>query len=301
MQTFIEHLINIIKENQIQKITILGHDQIDEDSCISALLLQNILETYHINSQIKIIDDVINGHTLSILKKLGYDMRKYQTEETSEDEYLFLVDHYRTTHKGKVIGCIDHHPTNQQFEYLIYENDKSSACCKKIYDYMEQANLKVNKSIIERVVYGLMIDTFAFKSSRGTLKDKRWVEAMCVKYNLDYEGMYIDALSLTDFNRTSEEIALTNLKAYEFKGQFVKSTYIQVDKEPSNLEEIIQILQHKVVEEELALWVFLLVDVAQIKTVEYRIYPSSIEKISHDKLTSRAQGIMPEVEKLFEV
>lgn len=301
MQTFIEHLIEIIKQKQIKKITILGHDNIDEDSCISALLLQHILKVYHIDSQIKIMDTVINEHTLGILRKLGYDMRSYQSEETREDEYLFLVDHYRTNHKGEVIGCIDHHPTAQEFDYLIYENDKASACCKKIYDYMVQAGMEIDKKIIQQVVYGLMIDTFAFKSSRGTLEDEKWVEEMTRKYNLDYEEMYTDALSLTDLSQTIEEIAMSNLKGYEFAGQAVKSTYIQVNKEPSHIEEILENLQHKVSKEKLALWVFLLVDVEGIKTIEYRIYPGKIEKINHNKLTSRAQGIMPEIEKLFEI
>ncbi|MEG0326244.1 MAG: DHH family phosphoesterase [Cellulosilyticaceae bacterium] len=300
MQIFIEQLINIIKEKRIKKITILGHDHIDEDSCISALLLQHILKVYHIDSQIKIMDTVINEHTLRILMKLGHDMKDYQVKETDENDHLFLVDHYRSTHKGMVIGCIDHHPTNQQFDYLIYENDKSSACCKKIYNYMEEAHMPIDRKIIQHVVYGLMIDTFAFKSSRGTLKDKKWVEEMVETYDLDYKGMYADALSLTDLGKTIEEIALTNLKVYDFEGAIVKSTYIQVDKEPHNIEEILQILQQNTVKEKLALWVFLLVDVEKIKTVEYRIYPKQIEKISHDKLTSRAQGIMPKIEQLFE-
>lgn len=26
-------------------------------------------------------------------------------------EILFLEDHFETTHLGKIVGCIDHHPT----------------------------------------------------------------------------------------------------------------------------------------------------------------------------------------------
>lgn len=299
MPTVIERLIAILKNNKIKEVAILGHDNIDEDSCISALLLKYILNYYSIEGNIKIIADSINMQTLSVLNKLGYDMNQYLTEETNPEEYLFLVDHYDTTHQGKIIGCIDHHPTQRVFEYPIYENDRASACCKKIYDYMLQDHIPINKEIINLVVYGVMIDTFAFKSSRGTKEDKKWVEEMVENYNLDYQEMYKDALSLTDLNQTIEELALTNLKEYDFYGYRVKSTYIQVEKEPERLEQILSYLKKRVEKDKVEMWVFLLVDVSNIKTIEYRITREEIQKINHSKLTSRAQGIMPEIEKIF--
>ncbi|MGL6173967.1 MAG: DHH family phosphoesterase [Cellulosilyticaceae bacterium] len=297
MSTVIEKLVAILKNNEIKEVAILGHDNIDEDSCISALLLRTILNYYNIEGTIKIIADHINDHTLSILTKLGYDMNEYLTEETNSEEYLFLVDHYCTTHPGNIIGCIDHHPTQQLFEYPIYENDRASACCKKIYDYMLEGHIPINKEIIKLVVYGVMIDTFAFKSSRGTQEDKKWVEEMIESYQLDYQEMYKDALSLTDLEQTVEKLALTNLKEYNFYGNKVKSTYIQVEKEPEKLEQILRYLKEKTQKAKLAMWVFLLVDVSNIKTIEYRITQNEIQKINHEKLTSRAQGIMPEIEK----
>lgn len=298
MEHTLTKLINTLTQNNITTVTILGHDQIDEDSCISGLLLEHALNIFGINAQFKIPDAVIPNLTINTLSLLGFDLTTYQGMTTANDN-IILVDHYKSVHPGKVIACIDHHPTTQDFDYLFYDNDNSSACCKKIYNYINDANMHITPHMVKMVVYGLMLDTFAFKSSRGTKEDKHWVYDMITKYSLDATKIEQLALRLTDINQPINALALSNLKAYTFEDAHVKSTYIQVNCIPPTLNEILTYLQSLVSKEHLNLWVFLLVDVLHFKTTEYRIAAKSIDVIEHPKLTSRAQHIMPTIEKLF--
>ncbi|MHC1748726.1 MAG: bifunctional oligoribonuclease/PAP phosphatase NrnA [Cellulosilyticaceae bacterium] len=298
MKYTLTNLVDSLTTNKIPAVTILGHDQIDEDSCISGLLLTHALNTLGITANFKILDPIIPCLTVNTLSSLGFNLDDYKGI-TSTQDYLILVDHYKSVHPGTVVACIDHHPTGQHFDYLFYDNDTSSACCKKIYNYMKEANFEITPDIVTMVVYGLMLDTFAFKSSRGTVDDKNWVYQMIETYHLDKSKIESLALRLTNVNQTVETLALTNLKSYVFGNAVVKSTYIQVNCIPPQLNEILAYLQHLVNKENINLWVFLLVDVANFKTFEYRITESLVEVIEHPTLTSRAQQIMPVIEKLF--
>lgn len=299
MSDRLEKMINILKTHDITQLTVLGHDQIDEDSCISSLLLCEILDFYGIKAQFKILDTKIPGQTAAVMRELGYDLARFSAQETKDEDYLFLVDHHQTVHPGRVVGCIDHHPTDKTFDYLIYDNGKASACTKKIYDYMVAAGLRITEETINKVAYALVIDTFDFKSPRGRQEDQRWLEEMVGSYDLDYPKMVAYALRLTDLSEPIEKVAMSALKTYQFGTHQVMSSYILVKDKPACLNKLISYLQEEVGVRGLAMWVFLTIDVVKSQTTEYRITPSAYEEIVHPKLSSRAQEIMPQIEKLL--
>ncbi|MGL4344344.1 MAG: DHH family phosphoesterase [Cellulosilyticaceae bacterium] len=299
MKSIISQIISKLQRENIQEVTLLGHDQIDEDSCISSLLMCEILQRHGIVSRFKILDQTIPKQTQAVLHELGYGLEQFQVKSTSEEENLFLVDHHQTIHPGRVVGCIDHHPTQKQFDYFIYDNGLASACSKKIYNYMVQDGMTITKQHIRMVAYALVIDTFDFKSPRGKLEDKVWLEDVIKDTCLDYEQMVDYALKVTDLSAPIEQVAMSSLKEYVFHGKKVMSTYILVKEESTQIQDIIVYLQHQVSRKKLAMWVFLVIDVIKSQTVEYRIFPKGYEKIKHPKLSSRAQEIMPKIEQLL--
>ncbi|MGL4738356.1 MAG: DHH family phosphoesterase [Cellulosilyticaceae bacterium] len=299
MSDQLEKIISILKAHHITRLTVLGHDQIDEDSCISGLLLCEMLDFYGIQAQFKILDAKVPAQTAAVLAELGYDLEVFRAKETMPGEQLFLVDHHQTVHPGRVIGCIDHHPTQKAFDYLIYDNGEASACTKKIYDYSVAAGLEITRETVNKVAYALVIDTFDFKSPRGKAEDKVWLEEMIRTYQLDYPKMVDYALSLTDLSQALPKIAMSALKAYQFGVHQVMSTYILVKEKPTCLDAVIAYLQGEVGARGLAMWVFLTIDVLKSQTTEYRITTEGYEEIVHPKLSSRAQEIMPQIEKLL--
>lgn len=164
---------------------------------------------------------------------------------------------------------------------------------------MIKEGVPVDKHWIRMVAYALVIDTFDFKSPRGRLEDKVWLEEVVSKYDLDYSKMVDYALNLTDLTQDIPHIAMTSLKEYRFNGHRIKSTYILVREVPHNIEEILRYLQQLVLNEKIAMWVFLTVNVVNNQTTEYRICKETIEEVNHGKLASRAQEIMPIIEQLF--
>lgn len=301
MCTVISNMIHKLRQAQVHQVTVLGHDQIDEDSCISSLLMCFILGHYGIEAEFKILDKKIPTQTKAVLKELGYNLDVFKVNELEHDENLFLVDHHQSIHPGVVVGCIDHHPTQKAFDYLIYDNGSASACSKKIYNYMVEDELDVPESMINMVAYALVIDTFDFKSPRGRQCDRIWLEEMVERHGLDYEKMVGYALHLTDLTMAVEKVAMCSLKAYEFESKKVMSTYILVKDVPDCMEGLLRYLQEQVKVRKLAMWVFLTINVVKSQTIEYRITLDGWEKINHQKLSSRAQEIMPEIEKCLSV
>ena len=106
-----EYLNNIIQSAKGKNITILPHDCADVDAIISCILLSKLFDFFNIKNNICIIDKNIGKDTNNIISSLGYDVKDFFEVSEDENRELFLVDHYKTSHKGNVVGIIDHHFT----------------------------------------------------------------------------------------------------------------------------------------------------------------------------------------------
>lgn len=278
-----------------KEITILGHDNIDVDSCISGILLSKLLTFKNIKNKFIILDDKISKDTYDCLLKLGYDLNNFKSDLISN--YVFLVDHHITVHSDNIVGCIDHHPTIQELNYDFYLNTKSSSCAKLIYDLMVKEQYPLAKEDILLTVYSIFMDTCSMTSSKLVLSDKDWAIAKINEFGFNYSEIEADGFCLTDLNDDIKNISTNGTKTYCYNNKTVKSSYIQVNSDCTKLEDIFNYLSNIVKNNEIYLWVFLIIDFKNNKTYEYRIYEHKIIEEIHDGILSRGSDIMPKIEK----
>lgn len=129
-----------------QKITILGHDNIDVDAFLSGILLSKLLNFLKIDNEFVILEKVKENETYKIVKELfNIDMKKWEKVSEDGNRNLFLEDHFETTHLGKIVGCIDHHPTAKKIEYKYQYRRNSCASAYLIYEIMQHEGIPTNQ------------------------------------------------------------------------------------------------------------------------------------------------------------
>lgn len=278
-----------------KEITILGHDNIDVDSCISGILLSKLLTFKNIENKFIILDKEISKDTYNCLLKLGYDLNDFELEIKSD--YVFLVDHYITVHSNNVVGCIDHHPTIQEFNYDLYLNTKSSSCAKLIYDLMEQEKYPISKEDVLLTVYSIFMDTCSMTSSKLVLSDKNWAISKINEFEFNYSEIENDGFCLTNLNDDIDIVSKNGIKSYIYNNKIVKSSYIQVNEQSNQVDNILNYLNNIVKNTEIYLWVFLIINFKDNETYEFKIYKDNTLKVIHNGILSRGSDIMPKIEK----
>ena len=74
-----------------QKITILGHDNIDVDAFLSGILLSKLLNFLKIDNEFVILEKVKENETYKIVKELfNIDMKKWEKVSEDGNRNLFL-------------------------------------------------------------------------------------------------------------------------------------------------------------------------------------------------------------------
>ena len=284
-----------------KKITILGHDNIDVDSVVSALLTSKLLRFLRIENEFLILDEVKEDDTYKTLKELfGIDLKVYQRLEESEDRNLLLLDHYETSHKGTVIACIDHHPTKQKYEYdFMYVRD-SCATAYLVYELMKEISYTFLNSDIKMVVTAMLIDTVSFRSSKTIESEAYIARELAKRYKLDFELLEKYGMSLTKIeNLTDEEIISNGEKWYSYRRKNdVASSYLQLYGMPSCevLQHWLDLISQKCLKTKADMIVFLIYDIKAQKTHEYRVFVGRTEMVCHQGILSRGKHIMPKIE-----
>lgn len=275
-------------------ITILSHKNPDVDSMISGVLMQKLLRSRGHDANYVIPDKTISEESAAICLKYGIDPAEYQGE-VPEDANLFLVDHHETEVPGKVIGIIDHHPTNKEIQCGFYRNRASCSTAMLIYKFGPSV---FEPEDIKRVAIANLIDTNAFSSTKTVQADAEWTKRACEENGFDYQEIYNDGLCLTDIT-DPEKAATHGEKSYCYQGKNLKSSYIQVtDVDPDTLGQLIDQLRQRVTQQGLHEWVFLVQDMARFKTAKYEVTPGDCEvkPYQYPKMVSRAD-IMAGIEK----
>lgn len=290
--------------NGYEKITIIGHDNIDVDAFLSGVLLSNLLRSLGILNEFIIIEEKPKDDETSqiIGELLGISMDEYYTKEEDTNRKLVLVDHYETHHLGEVIACIDHHPSKELKEYPFLYSRVSCATAYLIYELMQEAGYELAKIEAEAVIVAMMTDTVSFRSGK-TVKEEV-IEAKCLaeRYKIDYKKFENYCLCLTPIYEYSiHEIINHGYKYYDFKGNIVKSSYIQVYGMPSeeSIQEWISAIAKLLEKEKLAMWVFIIYELRQNNTWQYRISGDGLDINISERILSRGTNIMPEIESLF--
>lgn len=283
----------------MDKIIILGHENIDVDSIVSGYLLEKILSKKGYDAKFVIPDKDISNDTMNICTKYGLEPSKFMMDfDLNSNCKYILVDHHERDVGGEIICIIDHHPTSKVFNMEHYYNKMiSSTAC---FIACENEEL-LDKFDIKLACLATLIDTVSFHSTKGREIDKEWVISMCDKYNLDYNKLYREGLYLTNLD-SIDKASLNGLKRYCFNGKIIESSYIQIDCPISHNDEIIKmidILKNRVDSEKLDAFVFIVYDMDDFKTTYYLITDDDVKEKYYDVYASRGNTIMPEIEKYF--
>ena len=275
-------------------IIILGHENPDVDSIISAILLNKILIKKGYNSKFIIPDNEINKDTLEILNKYNINPYEYKEALPKDENKYILVDHNERIVNGEIICIIDHHITSKKQNIKNYYNTNVSSTACYIAKNAEEL---LDKNDLELSVLATMIDTVSFHSTKGREEDKIWCEDICKKYNIDYQKIYNEGLYLTDITNL-DEAKFNGLKKYNCGNKKVESSYIQLENpnaEKEKIEKIIEKLKHHIIEENLFSFVFIVHDMTNFKTMYYLIEKDNIKEKYYNKYEQRGNTIMPEV------
>ncbi len=295
-----EELVNSLKG---KKITILGHDNIDVDATLSGILMSQLLNFLGIENEFCIIEEVKENDTYTIIKKLlKIDMKKWQKQEEKDDKNLFLVDHYETIHKGKVIGCIDHHPTQQNKNYNFKYVRNSCATAYLIYEIMKQVDFPIQKEQVEMIITAMMVDTVAFRSSKAIKEEVEEAKKLAEEHGIDYDLIEKESLCLTPIEEFSiDEIISNGQKWYNYNGSKVGSSYLQLYGMPEEdtLQEWINKLKEKREETQSDMLVFIIFETKSNTTYDYQIMEDCIKESIHKGILSRGKDIMPLIESRY--
>ena len=297
----IDELIKILKATK--KIYILGHDNIDVDSFLSGVLLSNLLTFLKIPNEFIILEKVKESETYQIVYELFHiDMKNYYTKTEDSSRNLLLEDHYETTHLGNVIACIDHHPSRYQNKYPFHYSRISCSTSYMVYELMQEAGYIISEIEAKMILVSMMIDTVSFKNKKTVEEEVLEAKNLAKQYGLDYRALEKYCLCLTPIDKYSiTEIINHGYKYYQYSGNKVKSSFIQVYEMPRNeqildwINEITKLLNV----ESIKMWVFIIFECKLDETYEYRITENAIKLIKSDEILSRGTNIMPKIEKLF--
>ena len=286
-----------------QKITILGHDNIDVDAFLSGILLSKLLNFLKIDNEFVILEKVKENETYKIVKELfNIDMKKWEKVSEDGNRNLFLEDHFETTHLGKIVGCIDHHPTAKKIEYKYQYRRNSCASAYLIYEIMQHEGYQLTKEDAKMVIVAMMVDTTSFRNSKTIYEEVEIAKKLAEKYSLEYEKLLKYCLCITPIeNMEIKDIVENGKKHYNYAGTKVESAYVQVYGMPweNTINCWLEYLQENIAISNVKMKVFIIYETKTNKTIEYRVSSNEISITAHDGILSRGKDIMPKIEKMF--
>lgn len=298
--------LELLKQSLANKgeICIIGHDNIDVDAVLSGILLSKLLNFLNIKSKFIILEPIKIDDTFDIVRKLtNIDMYSFEDNE-EKFRNLFLVDHYEKTHIGRVLGCIDHHPTEKKNNYIFSYVRNASSTAYMIYELMKAANYPINEKEATMIVVSMMVDTTSFRNTKANQAEIEVAKSLSKEFNLDYNYLEKTCLCLTPIDTMKiSQITSNGKKEYNYNGHRVISSYLQLYGMPeeSVVEIWISYLSSSVGINKSSpkMSVFIIFDVESNMTYEYQINKTHTKKITHKGILSRGKDIMPKIEKSF--
>lgn len=278
-------------------VTVIGHDLSDIDSIASCLLLNKYLKHFGVDSRVALFTKPMEN-SVEYLKVMGVDFEA-EVRQPLENEQVFLVDHHETAHSVKVVGCIDHHPTDKKYDYPVYINNKASSTAFMILEMMEAEGITPTEEDYAAAVLSVYSDTQGLKSSKLIKSDVPKVEALVQRYGFDEQFLLKVGYGLNDLGAPVEKLLYNGFKSFNFSKGRVVSSYLQADGYPKDfVERFIKAVSLERRRLKADMWVLLLHDPVNGNTVEYDI-TETVEMIDHKKLISRGSNVMPRIEKIF--
>ena len=281
------------------RIVITGHDNPDVDSVAACVLMQRLLARMGIPTQI-VLQTRADGQSRRVMPRFGVDPDGF-LGETQEGDALVLVDHHQPLHAGRVIACVDHHPTDFPPAYPYVQIEPSGACALMVLRLMEEAGVPVAQEDTALAVTALYLDTIALRNTKIPPHEVKWGRDTAQALGLDERWLESEGMRLRDMSAPAEELAMLGKKTYDFGGMRVVSTYVQThDIAAEKLNEILAVIRAAMAREGAALWVFLVHDPVAGFSAEYDMFPDGAVSVHrYDVLASRGKDVMPRVERMI--
>lgn len=278
------------------RITVTGHDGADVDSVISCVLMQRLLERWHIPCRIAL--NAPDKQSRRVLERFGVDAAALE-DATEPDDCLILVDHHQSTRPGKVIACVDHHPTAYPPAYPYVQIEGSGACAVLVLRLMQEVGVSVTPEEERMAIAALYLDTIALRSAKITKEEAAWGKSEAARLELDVAWLEKEGMGLTDMSLPAQALALLGKKRFTYGGKTVLSTYVQTDAmTQEKLDAILAVLREAIAQEGADLWVFLVHDPRRGRSMQVNLaLDGSMERIDYDYLVSRGKDVMPRVEQ----
>ena len=280
------------------RIVVTGHDGADVDSVISCLLVRRLLAGWNILCDIAL--HAPDGQVRRVMKGFGVDASALEGE-TKEDDCLILVDHHQSTRPGSVIACIDHHPTDYLPDYPYVQIENGGACAVMALHLMREAGVSVTPEDERLAITALYLDTIALKSTKVTKEEAAWGEREAKRLGLDEDWLRREGMGLMDMSLPAEKLAMLGRKRFAYGEKIVLSSYVQTDAmTKEKLDAILAVLREELAREQADLWVFLVHDPVQMRSMQVNVRPDGTqEMIQYDFLASRGKDVMPRVERMM--
>ena len=277
------------------RLVITGHDRADVDSAAGCVLMQRLLAAWGIKSDIVLCEP--DRQSRRVMARFGVDVQALAGGTAPEDA-LILVDHHQSAHAGRVIACIDHHPTEAPPDFPYMQIGDSGACTVMVLHLMREAGVPVTPEDERLAVTALYLDTIALRSAKISPEEAAWGEAQARRLGLDEDWLRREGMGLMDMRLPARELAMLGKKVYIFGAKRVLSTYVQTDAmTQEKLDAILDVLREEIVRERADLWVFLWHDPVRLRSTEVDLTPDgTVRTIPYDYLASRGRDVMPRVE-----
>lgn len=274
------------------RLVVTGHDRADVDSVASCVLMQRLLAAWGIPSEIVLCEP--DRQSCRVMARFGVDVQAL-AGGTAQEDALILVDHHQTAHAGRVIACIDHHPTEVPPDFPYVQIGDSGACAVMVLHLMQEAGVPEDERL---AVTALYLDTIALRSAKISREEAAWGEAQAERLGLDEDWLRREGMGLMDMSLPARELAMLGKKVYIFGTKRVLSTYVQTDAmTQEKLGAILDVLRGEIVRERADLWVFLWHDPVRLRSTEVDLTPDGqVRTIPYDYLASRGRDVMPRVE-----
>lgn len=286
-------MLNFEKIKEKEPITIVGHENADLDSLLSAYFLSMLFSFKGISNQIKFRDDFREPE----LAYAGIDYNSFKTGIDKED-VLFLVDHYIPC-VNEVVGCIDHHPGACVFpEKENFFEIASSSCTKIIFDLMLEAGMEETKDMVYKTIMSIYGDTLSLTlESKVVPGDKKWIKQKIKEYNFS-EGDFIPSgLRLTNVAQPFSEILKNKFKTFFSSGGTKMATsIICIEYFPDSkfLFDLFSQINRNLQQSDVNMWVLVILCLREKKSVVCDVHKNKNIKISYyDKVVSRGRDILP--------
>lgn len=286
-------------------LAIIGHDNADIDSIVSGIMLNKLFRYVGISSRFIITDNIVESKITSILLKYNVNVSDYIS--TLKEDYLFLVDHNKTNHKGTVLGVIDHHISILENNYPIYINSVSASTSIHIYRIMKDFNYPFSKDDITLILLAAYTDTCSLKSSKVTDLDRKDILNLITKYNINEDVLYKEGFLLRDLSSmTFKDILNNGLKRYTFGETTFNSSYLRI----GNIEEAKSIELSLILnvrdyltksKDNIDFWIFIFVCINENKTLIININRNAVDTYIKHGVLSRGKDIIPNIEKKYSV